>query len=468
MSSSVMIPDGEYEIDISSLLFAQRIENFGIRYGFRPDSIDQSMPLDLVKDTLDDPINSFKGEGSYILRAHVDSKHSKNNGKYVFFDGVLGSAHKGTPHSSTPNSPAIGGSTATPSTEFLLLYDNNAKDFKLEPSGGVLKMNKSRNPEKLSKKFSKLKTQAKSRMGVSTPSLSTQFELKTSPSRTKKLKSSSMMETSDVNAKTKTNHHKTSAGEAPPMSEISDIEETGLAKSKKQKSQQQATKEANSMTPLLGASLSPEGSNGHVKEDNESSGKAEPEHQDRATVKLISQVMEGSSPSSQDNQDKIQPLESSNAFFDEDDWDENLDDWEDAFLPDGNTDSEFAIVVDETPLLQNQANSRSRRGSASSRRSSMPKATKPTSMKALNEAAEVKIARRTRRRTSEIKQREEVRDMLTPELNGKATNSEEEDDDEDFNFDDDFDKAIDSFEEEEKKKGTNGGANGSEDESEEE
>ncbi|AOA60748.1 Hypothetical protein PP7435_CHR1-0935 [Komagataella phaffii CBS 7435] len=121
MSEVLDIPDGEYDLDISSLLCDDSV-NLGVRYNFKPDSIDMDYPLELVQES-----------SNYILKAESDPNVRKEP---LVFEGTLGKTNQ---------------------HDYLLIYDDITKRFQMDRFNGVLRMNKSRAPDKLLTKFEKLK-----------------------------------------------------------------------------------------------------------------------------------------------------------------------------------------------------------------------------------------------------------------------------------------------------------------------
>ncbi|ANZ74412.1 BA75_00907T0 [Komagataella pastoris] len=121
MSEVLNIPDGEYDLDISSLLCDDSV-NLGVRYNFKPDSIDMDYPLELVQ-----------GSSNYILKAESDPNVRKEP---LVFEGTLGKTNQ---------------------HDYLLIYDDITKRFQMDRFNGVLRMNKSRAPDRLLKKFEELK-----------------------------------------------------------------------------------------------------------------------------------------------------------------------------------------------------------------------------------------------------------------------------------------------------------------------
>ncbi|ODV93975.1 hypothetical protein PACTADRAFT_51712 [Pachysolen tannophilus NRRL Y-2460] len=174
----LFVSDKEFDIDISALLASEDTnsgENFGIRFGFVPESIDEQLPFQLVKDTT-------TSERSFILKAETSAPHHDP----LMFEGKLNNSSI-NPTSSVPNSNSLvdnvtttasttsTASTASTSTsttngsiisnnlnnnnnnnEYLLIYDEVAKNFRLEKFNGLIRMNRSRNVDKLLKHLEEL------------------------------------------------------------------------------------------------------------------------------------------------------------------------------------------------------------------------------------------------------------------------------------------------------------------------
>ncbi|ODV86487.1 hypothetical protein CANARDRAFT_27685 [[Candida] arabinofermentans NRRL YB-2248] len=179
MSSDTIIPDGEYELDMSSLFSSNAISDvFGIRYGFRPDMIDSSFPSLMVKETNSADSYILKTESKLNPKALSGSQISSSGFNQVFFEGKMPptiqqptSSHSisnilqhGAPVPST--SPSISGST-TPSSlisqnattnhsEYIMIYNDVTKKFKVEKFQGVIKMSKSREPYKVNQRITDL------------------------------------------------------------------------------------------------------------------------------------------------------------------------------------------------------------------------------------------------------------------------------------------------------------------------
>lgn len=154
-----ILPDGEYELDLSSLFCTKaQSEIFGVRCGFKPETIDDSFSSLLVKD---DPNNL------YILRSEMKDTSAKDD--YIFFEGRMPhSSNAGSRSQSRTPSPelslspssSLSSSPVADFTDMVLLYDSIARKFKVNRFNGVIKFTKSRSPstmrniiETLSKKI---------------------------------------------------------------------------------------------------------------------------------------------------------------------------------------------------------------------------------------------------------------------------------------------------------------------------
>ncbi|KAL7665854.1 Transcription elongation factor Eaf N-terminal domain-containing protein [[Candida] zeylanoides] len=82
-----MIPDGEYDIDLS-VLAGEAPESFAIRYGFVPDSMDQSQPLTLYRTNHEMVLEarSLDREGSIIFES-VGKQTATADSYYLTFEG---------------------------------------------------------------------------------------------------------------------------------------------------------------------------------------------------------------------------------------------------------------------------------------------------------------------------------------------------------------------------------------------
>lgn len=82
-----MIPDGEYDIDLS-VLAGEAPESFAIRYGFVPDSMDQSQPLTLYRTSHETVLEAqlLDREGLIIFES-VGKQTATADSYYLTFDG---------------------------------------------------------------------------------------------------------------------------------------------------------------------------------------------------------------------------------------------------------------------------------------------------------------------------------------------------------------------------------------------
>ncbi|ODQ77189.1 hypothetical protein BABINDRAFT_163698 [Babjeviella inositovora NRRL Y-12698] len=129
--SQSLIPDGEYDLDISCLAVSsnsyqakqeqQRMEEtFSIRYGFLPDSMDPTKPLTIYK-MLDE-------DNRYAIKAP-----SLDESQDIFLEGV-----------------ALGGTQPGLASEYAMIYEDG--HFVLKPVHGSIRASKSRNPKTLDTK----------------------------------------------------------------------------------------------------------------------------------------------------------------------------------------------------------------------------------------------------------------------------------------------------------------------------
>lgn len=174
---SKQIPDGEYDLDFSGIFSTFQSDVFGIRYGFRPDTIDKSFPSYFYTDETD--IHKESSLGSYSNSSQNDTplndcrvpcylvSETKENTKAItsninkddriYFEGRTKPSIMNNLTSSNSESvlPA-GDSSSTSMSEFLLTFDDVTKSFKVDCFNGFIKMNKSREPDIISGKIKKL------------------------------------------------------------------------------------------------------------------------------------------------------------------------------------------------------------------------------------------------------------------------------------------------------------------------
>ncbi|OUT20771.1 hypothetical protein CAS74_004439 [Pichia kudriavzevii] len=119
---SSVVPDGEYDIDLSGLFASQRNEVFGIKSGFKPENM-------MTRDEIPCYLISESKEN---VRA-VSTNSSSDN--HIYFQGKINSnlAH------ALDNS-----SSGSSMSEYLMSFDEVSKSFKMEAFNGFIKMNKSR------------------------------------------------------------------------------------------------------------------------------------------------------------------------------------------------------------------------------------------------------------------------------------------------------------------------------------
>lgn len=153
------IPDGEYDVDMSDLFTTQKDHVFGLRFGFKPDTIDESY-ASYIYTELDSNGVGNTGNGNDINDSntvnHYLMTESKENAKAVttnlnklnqiFFEGK----------SQSVNVSSFSNVNATSTSEFLLSFDTVSNSFKMSEFDGFIKMNKSRDPESINHKILEL------------------------------------------------------------------------------------------------------------------------------------------------------------------------------------------------------------------------------------------------------------------------------------------------------------------------
>lgn len=194
------IADGEYDLDFSGLFSTVQSDVFGIRYGFKPDTIDEAFPSFLYRDIggstrQTSPTRSRENGMIELTQPNMEVPvylvcESKENAKaittnlskddHIYFEG------RSRPNTSTHQIPATPMShsafcstgttiSAAPTSsfasvaasensnqhlssmsEFLLCYDDVSKSFKVDFFNGFIKINKSREPDVVSGKINKL------------------------------------------------------------------------------------------------------------------------------------------------------------------------------------------------------------------------------------------------------------------------------------------------------------------------
>ena len=185
------LADGEYDLDFSGLFSTVQSDVFGIRYGFKPDTIDEAFPSFLYKDVAGPAhqMSPKRGKEAVLLEPGLaaaeipfylmsESKESTkaittnlSKDDHIYFEGrsrpnaglhqLMSTAMTPTGTSSTSTitleNGAGGGSSHFGSmSEFLLSYDDVSKSFKVDVFNGFIKMNKSREPEVVSGKINKI------------------------------------------------------------------------------------------------------------------------------------------------------------------------------------------------------------------------------------------------------------------------------------------------------------------------
>lgn len=169
---SFNIPDGEYEIDMSSLFAPlQNSDVFGLRFGFKPDTIDEQFPSILLREKSTDNF-ILQTESKENPKAIINNNSIQNNKSginQILFDGKLQSNalslnSTGITNNDNNNLILLDENSDIPSllsgkqqkSEFVLIYDNISNEFKMETFNGIIKMSKSREPNILNNKFNDL------------------------------------------------------------------------------------------------------------------------------------------------------------------------------------------------------------------------------------------------------------------------------------------------------------------------
>lgn len=148
------IPDGDYDVDFSGLFRANNSDFFGMKYGFKPDTIDETQPSQLY----------IEDEQWYLVtksKAYGKSIATCSTPKDIYFEGKC--TQSITPlnlqNQETPGLSIVDQNSTAQGNELLLSFDSISKTFKANPIGRFVKMIKSREPEKIQSKISKLKKQ---------------------------------------------------------------------------------------------------------------------------------------------------------------------------------------------------------------------------------------------------------------------------------------------------------------------
>lgn len=155
------IPDGEYDLDFSGLFRAGQNDIFGLKYGFKPDTIDGDFPsqLYMAKD------DWFLVSNSKVSAKAVSSNY--HNDEKIYFNGKRGQSMSPTVPSTSMSNQGSSGLNITESgsvpmvNELLFSFDSVSKSFQVNPFDGFVKMNKSREPKKIQEKISKIRKDTK-------------------------------------------------------------------------------------------------------------------------------------------------------------------------------------------------------------------------------------------------------------------------------------------------------------------
>lgn len=166
---AAQIPDGEYDLDFSALFSSTQSEIFGIRYGFKPDTIDQSSSSRFYIDDSEQPDTDTKEVPCYLVfeskvnEKAITSDHNKD--EHIYFEGRSG------PNVSSSISSATSTNESTSRSDYFLCYDDVSKSFKIDTFNGFIKMNKSRESERISKSISKISKSSKAKPAYNSTSL---------------------------------------------------------------------------------------------------------------------------------------------------------------------------------------------------------------------------------------------------------------------------------------------------------
>lgn len=185
------LADGEYDLDFSGLFSTVQSDVFGIRYGFKPDTIDDGFPSFLYKDVAGNARQASPTRGNETVMVDPglsateipfylvsESKESTkaittnlSKDDRIYFEGrsrpnaglhqLMSTAMTPTGTGSTSsvaleNGAGAGAAHFGSMSEFLLSYDDVSKSFKVDVFNGFIKMNKSREPEIISGKINKM------------------------------------------------------------------------------------------------------------------------------------------------------------------------------------------------------------------------------------------------------------------------------------------------------------------------
>lgn len=146
------IPDGEYNIDFSGLFRSQKGDFFGVKYSFKPDTIDEHQPSQLY---IDD-------ENWYLVseaKASEKSVSTNFNQDKVYFEGKCAQCNtlSSVQNQATSGLNIIDNGSVSQINEVLLSFDPISKSFELNPFDGCVKLNKSREPRLIYNRISKIK-----------------------------------------------------------------------------------------------------------------------------------------------------------------------------------------------------------------------------------------------------------------------------------------------------------------------
>ena len=146
------VPDGEYELDMSGLFSGLQTDVFGLRYGFLPNTVDNSYRSMMYRESSNAEIevgSSNDFESCYLFmetkanEKAITTTHKEDDRMY--FEGRY-------------KKPTLNNTISASNNynEFLLSFDEISRTFKIDGFDGFIKINKSRDSESVINKISKL------------------------------------------------------------------------------------------------------------------------------------------------------------------------------------------------------------------------------------------------------------------------------------------------------------------------
>lgn len=150
------IPDGEYDLDFSGLFRTKKDDIFGLKYGFKPDTIDDEHPSQLH---IDSNNNWYLASKSKMSAKAVTPSHNEH--EKIYFMGTSG-------HSIAASAMSASGSSLSASSmienmsissinDLLLSFDSAGKKFHVNSIENFVKMTKSREPKRVHDLISKIR-----------------------------------------------------------------------------------------------------------------------------------------------------------------------------------------------------------------------------------------------------------------------------------------------------------------------